>query len=188
MRAYETAREDRDALKRIAAMLLGLAGLAEHACRRSRPVCLLVIGILRPAERVAREFVIDAIHPAFVVRLLASMPEAADCDSRAEAVRLSLCFRILAAATETLSGRAKADCNGMDHRRVVRRATSRPARGAGRARGHVGRRRPAGRSRDRPENLIATRSGSVDRVLSSSHSSRTGDALPWPWTHAKSNG
>jgi hypothetical protein len=188
MRAYGTAREDSDVLKRIVALLLGLAWLAELACRRSRPVCLLALRFLRPAERVAREFVMGEIHPAFAVKLLASMPEAADCDSRVEAVRLSLCFRILAAATETLVGPANPGCTGVDDRRAASRLTLSPARRAGRARERVGRRRPAGRSRDRPENLIAARSGSVDRVLSSSHSSRTGDALPWPWTHTKSNG
>ena len=75
MRAYGTAREHSDALKRIAVLLLGLAALAERAAQRSRPVCLLALWFLRPAERVAREFVIDTIHPALAVKLLASMPE-----------------------------------------------------------------------------------------------------------------
>ena len=157
MRAYGTARDDSDALSRIAARLLALAQLAEHASRRSHPVCLLALWFLRPAERVAVEFVIDALHPALAVELLASMPEAADCDSRVEAARLSLCFRILAAVTKTLAGPANAGCNGVDDRRAAGRVIVWPARRTGRTRERV-RRRPAGRSRDRPENLIAIRS------------------------------
>jgi hypothetical protein len=51
------AQNGRDRLERIAALLLSLAGLAEHAAARSAPVRLIVLWILSHAEAVAADFV-----------------------------------------------------------------------------------------------------------------------------------
>jgi len=51
--------EERAALKRVVALLFALADLAERAHRRCRLVRRFVLWILRPAETVAREFVLD---------------------------------------------------------------------------------------------------------------------------------
>lgn len=47
----------REQLVRIVALLLSLATLAERACRAPVPLRFLVIALLRPAERVAWDFV-----------------------------------------------------------------------------------------------------------------------------------
>lgn len=49
-----------DALRRIVALLVALAAFAERAGSLSLPLRLLVLSILRPAETVARAFVVDA--------------------------------------------------------------------------------------------------------------------------------
>ena len=53
-----------DMLKRIIALLFALAGLADRAGARSRPVRCLVLGILRPAEAVAQASVIGTARGA----------------------------------------------------------------------------------------------------------------------------
>jgi HAMP domain-containing protein len=63
----QAIREERAALGRIVALLIALAGLAERAAGRSAIVRALVLGFLRRAEIVAREFVdgdLTSIPPA----------------------------------------------------------------------------------------------------------------------------
>jgi len=93
---HAAVQEDRDALMRVVAMLLALAALAERAGGLSYPVRGLVLWILRPAEAVAREFVADATRtppPA-----LAEIPGTRCGNRPADAIRLALRFRALAAA------------------------------------------------------------------------------------------
>lgn len=85
-------RDDRT-LSRIAAMLMALAVLAEHAGSRSLPVRWLVLCILRRAEAVAHAFVVEAMPvnwPGF--------EEAPETESRpVDAAFLAWRFRLLAA-------------------------------------------------------------------------------------------
>lgn len=89
----DVARLDHRALSRIAAMLFGLALLAERAGSRSFPVRWLVLSILRRAEAVARAFVVEAMQaqwPCF--------EEPLEIDNRpVDAVWLAWRFRVLAA-------------------------------------------------------------------------------------------
>lgn len=83
-------------LRRIANTLVALADLAERASLRSYPVLCLVLWLLRPAERIAREFAVDALRlrpdemPAVVET------EVREADARAEALRLAFALRLLA--------------------------------------------------------------------------------------------
>jgi hypothetical protein len=54
------ARNDRT-LRRIVALLVSLAGLAEQAAGRCAPVRFLILLVLRPAEAAARDYVADAM-------------------------------------------------------------------------------------------------------------------------------
>jgi hypothetical protein len=98
---------EREWLKRIVALLFALADLADRAGGASRSVRRTVLGILWPAEAVAREFVMGfppgidaagcaseatgmdgaAVHPPW-----SAIPP----DDRAEAARLASSFRALA--------------------------------------------------------------------------------------------
>ena len=117
-------REDREngkALRRIIALLLALAGLAERACGRSRPVRCLVLLALRPGEAVARDYVAGLTGvPAFsglafgvpssgipAFGRIEPMPGRHD-GGIAEAMRLALVFRALAAALAALLEEAAA--------------------------------------------------------------------------------
>jgi hypothetical protein len=82
--------EERAALKRIVALLLALADLAESASRRSQLVRRFVIWVLRQAETVARDFVIGVEAPAGL------MPLDPAGDGPADAMRLAQSFRDLA--------------------------------------------------------------------------------------------
>jgi hypothetical protein len=88
--------DDIPTLRRIAAVLIALAVLAERAGRRSHPVRFLVLCFLRPAEAVAREFIAEVTHAQ---RLAGA---AAIGSSPAHAVRLAMRFRALAAALGAL--------------------------------------------------------------------------------------
>jgi len=100
MRFHPTIAEDRKHLRRIAALLCALAGLAEQAAGRSRAVCCLVLWLIRPAEAVARDFV-DQIAPG------AGWPPAPrplqPGDGAAEALRLAHSLRALAATLAALA-------------------------------------------------------------------------------------
>ena len=50
---------DERGLRRVAAMLVALAALAERASSRSFPIRWLVLSLLRYAERVARDLLVD---------------------------------------------------------------------------------------------------------------------------------
>ena len=95
----ETTDENRKALRRIAAMLVALAGLAERASGRSRAVCLLVLWLLRPGEAIARDYVAGLVGSAGV--LPAATRPGGDA-AAAEAIRLAASFRSLAAALSGL--------------------------------------------------------------------------------------
>ena len=92
------ARWDDRTLSRIAATLIAFAVLAERVAGRSYPVRCLVLFILRQAEAVAREFVVEAMQaprPAFV--RTPPIP-----NSPADAIGLASRFRALAAALAAL--------------------------------------------------------------------------------------
>jgi len=78
---------ERVALQRIVALLLSLAHLAELANERAPAVRALALCVLRPAERIARDFVLGA-----------ACPVARPGDGASEARRLAKNFRALARA------------------------------------------------------------------------------------------
>ncbi|MGE0279523.1 MAG: hypothetical protein AB7P20_02755 [Rhizobiaceae bacterium] len=89
---------------RIITVLLALADLAERASLRSRPILCLVLWALRPAETIARTFVLETAHDLGVTTTL---PVAAYSGERAEdALRLALTFRVLAAVLDSLAALA----------------------------------------------------------------------------------
>lgn len=98
----DLAMEDyRQALRRIAVMLIALAGLADCVAGRPHPLRGFVIWLLRRAEAVAREFVIEELRISG-----ASMPPAPIALGQggpAEAMRLALCLRAMAAALTGLA-------------------------------------------------------------------------------------
>ncbi|MEQ1953260.1 hypothetical protein [Mesorhizobium sp. CN2-181] len=119
----DLAMEDyQQALRRIAVLLIALAGLAERVAGRSRPLRGLVIWLLRPAEAAAREFVSEELAGA-------PMPPAPIMvrrggDSPAEAIRLALCLRALASALDDISARAGRLAARLDPHRTARAAVS----------------------------------------------------------------
>lgn len=108
MDGNQARREDRQALKRIVAMLFSLAGLAELACHRSAPVRGFVLWVLRIAENYARGLVedtawdldIDVSIPSSV-----AIPALHASDSTDDALRLAHTFRTLAMLLEWLADR-----------------------------------------------------------------------------------
>lgn len=88
-------------LRRIVALLYALAGLAEQAAGRSPVIRCLVLGLLRPAESVARKMVIRDSQ-----RFGTSVPGLSVAgrigDSAEDAARLARRFRELASALESL--------------------------------------------------------------------------------------
>jgi hypothetical protein len=89
-------------LRRIAAILLALAALAERASRRSGPVRSLVLWILRAADAAASAFAAE-IAPLAPIALATLQPG----DGRDDAVRLAEKFRLLAAAFFALAHEAQ---------------------------------------------------------------------------------
>lgn len=79
-------------LRRIVALLLALAGLAERAAGRSAPVRLLAVWFLRRGETAARDHVLALTGRVVSAPVPARLPDAAD------ALRLAENFRALAAA------------------------------------------------------------------------------------------
>lgn len=99
MHLNQTIDENQKTLRRVVAVLLSLAGLAERAAGRSRAVCFLVVWLLRPGEAVAMDY-LDGLAPG-AARLAAPeplRPGAAQSYGIAEALRLAASFRALAAA------------------------------------------------------------------------------------------
>ena len=99
--------EERRVLKRIVALLFAFAGLAERLCGSSRPVRCFVLLILRYAEAIAGDFVLEtaaecgAPPPVGLV-----MPRRHGGDSPADAARLARSFRALAALLDRLADRS----------------------------------------------------------------------------------
>ncbi len=85
----QAIREERAMLKRIVALLLAFADLAELASGRSLVACRSMLLLLRPAEIIAREFVVGTSDawPMEVVR---------SGDARADMVHLAMRLRELA--------------------------------------------------------------------------------------------
>ena len=94
-----TTDENRKTLRRIVALLLALAGLAERASGRSRASCLLVLWLLRPGEAITRDYVAGLVGNAGC----APAPIRPGDDVATEAIRLSASFRSLAAALSGLA-------------------------------------------------------------------------------------
>ena len=107
------AEADGRRLRRIVALLLALAGLADRAGGMPFPVRFIVLAILRRAEAIAWAFAVEAMS--------AATPRCADClpqcvslagapvpdhFSPAEAVRLALGFRTLALIVAELAAHA----------------------------------------------------------------------------------
>lgn len=87
-------------LKRIVALLLALAALADRAALAPRPVRAYVLDILRQAEAVAQAFVVGMARD-----LGAAMPPRAGLyrDDPDDATRLALRLRVLALALASLA-------------------------------------------------------------------------------------
>lgn len=92
----EDGEGTRGRLMRIVALLLALATLAERACRAPLAVRVLVMGVLRPAEQVAWNFIAGG-HALPV--------PASESDDPASAMRLAGRFRVLAIALAAFADR-----------------------------------------------------------------------------------
>ena len=98
--------EERRVLERIVALLFAFAELAERLCGSSRPVRCFVLLILRYAEAIAGDFVLEtaaecgAPPPVGLV-----MPRRQGGDSPADAARLARSFLALAALLDRLADR-----------------------------------------------------------------------------------
>ena len=104
---WSGAREDeRQALKRIVALLFAFAGLAERLCDLSYPARCLLFWVLRCAEEIAREFVVDTAleSGASVKPAIFLLPAFHRGDSSTEAIRLAESFRALAVLLDRLAG------------------------------------------------------------------------------------
>jgi hypothetical protein len=88
---------DERAIRRIMALLVALAVLAERVAARSWPVRCLVLWALQRAEAVAAEFVFEATGAP-----PAGMPILTIPNDRADAIRLAARFHALAAALGAL--------------------------------------------------------------------------------------
>ena len=92
MRFHQTIAENGKRLRRIAALLLAIADLAERAAGRAPAICRLVLWLIRPAEAVAGALVAGlapgAVRPSAPVR---------PGPAAAEALRLAQNLRWLAA-------------------------------------------------------------------------------------------
>ena len=88
---------DVEMLKRILALFLSLAGLADRACGRSWPVRWLVIWALRRSETIALGKIVDAGELSLYYSLAQHRG-----NSLAEARRLARCFRAAARSVKKL--------------------------------------------------------------------------------------
>jgi hypothetical protein len=90
-----TIETERTVLKRILALFLSLAILADRTCGRALPVRCLVLWMLRPAEALALREIFEAGQMSLYGSLAQSR-----CGSLAEARRLARCFRAAARAVQ----------------------------------------------------------------------------------------
>ncbi len=104
MHHHQTIDANGKMLRRIAALLLALAGLAERAAGGSRLICLFVTWLLRPGEAIALAYLEDLMGAP---GLAEPLPLGHD-DAAADALRLAERFRSLAAAFATLAEDARA--------------------------------------------------------------------------------
>lgn len=103
------AETNADMLRRIAALLFALAGLADLASRAPRPVRDHVLGILRSAEAVARAYVFGK---ALDLGGALPPPVCLDGDDPDDAARLALGLRLLALALASLAARLERSPDG----------------------------------------------------------------------------
>lgn len=87
-------------LRRIVALLLALAGVAERASGRCHAVRSSVLWLLRPGEVIVRDYVAALTGDP---RLVSQPATVLAGDGRADAMRLALGFRMLAAALATFA-------------------------------------------------------------------------------------
>ena len=87
--------KEREVLKRIVALFLAFARIADKVCDRSRPVRSFLFWVLRLAETVALQVIIEARPTSRYAFHIQSQG-----DSRAEARRLARCFRAAARVVE----------------------------------------------------------------------------------------
>ena len=118
MRFHQTIAENGKRLRRIAALLLAIADLAERAAGRAPAICRLVLWLIRPAEAVAGDYV-DEIAPGAACVPVPLRP----LDAAAEALRLAMNLRLLAATLAALAQQCLALLPAAP-------ANSRPAQGA----------------------------------------------------------
>ena len=89
--------DDRRMLKRIVVLLFALAGLAERLAGLPRPVRAFVLRILKSAETVARDFVLETTRDHGASAHSPACPGPLQTgDSPADAIRLAQSFRLLA--------------------------------------------------------------------------------------------
>ncbi len=105
MKGYSADDRNHEALRRVVALLLALAGVAERAACRSWPVRRIVLWLLRPAERAARALAAQAGCPASPLFPAERLAPDTD-DDPGGAARLARQFRALAAAFSALIHRA----------------------------------------------------------------------------------
>lgn len=98
-----SGRKERQALKRIVALLFALAALAAYAGTKPRPVRVAVLWLLRAAEAVARDFVVAMAEEAGVDPDLAVPLHARDVGD--DAARLAQSFTALAELLADLTRR-----------------------------------------------------------------------------------
>lgn len=96
-----------DVLKRIIALLLALAGLAERAVGMPRPIRYVVLGILRRAEIAGRKVVAAEARDLRVAPWLPASAAVHGGNAPDDAIGLALCFRLLALALSNLSTLAR---------------------------------------------------------------------------------
>jgi hypothetical protein len=95
---------ERQVLKRIAAMLVALAALADCSCSRSSLVRRLVLWFLRRGESVARDFVAEEAEARGLAMPDLPAPMSTG-DSVADAMLLAAVFRALALILQCLPAR-----------------------------------------------------------------------------------
>ena len=98
------SEDNRRMLKRIVALLFALASLAERLTGLPRPLRAFVLRILRSAEAVARDFVLETKQDYGVPGSLpACFGALQGGDSPADAVRLAQSLRVLAVLLDRLA-------------------------------------------------------------------------------------
>jgi len=99
-----TRKDNRRALKRIVAVLFALASLADRASTRHGLLRGCVLWILRSAETIARDFVMDMAldQGALPLPAVLLIPALHGGDAPADAMRLAESFRALAVQLDRL--------------------------------------------------------------------------------------